>query len=278
MSWAVTWWGHASTSVELPASEGAESADGADGPDDRVVVATDPLLTRRLFHLHRTSPAPPPAATTADVVVVSHLHHDHLHLPSLDRFGTDVPVVVPRGAAREVPGLARRHLVEVAPGDEVEVAGVRVQVLPATHDGRRDPLPRRGTGVPAVGFRLASGGTTVWYPGDTGVREDFADVEPVDLALVPIGGWGPSLGHEHLDPEQAAAAVQRVGARWALPVHYGTFWPVGLRRLQPSTHHHFFSTPPGRFVAAVAALDAAAGPVPTALVPGFAERTWPTST
>jgi len=257
---AVTWWGHASTSVEL----------------DGVVVATDPLLSRRLFHLHRASEAPPTQATTADLVLVSHLHHDHLHLASLDRFAPDVPVVVPRGAPRAVPALLGRNLVEVAPGDRVEVAGITLQVLGATHDGRRDALSRRSVGVPAVGFRLASGTTSVWYPGDTGLRDDFADVDPVDLALVPIGGWGPSLGHEHLDPEEAATALDRVGARWALAVHYGTFWPVGLRRLHPATHRHFFLTPPERFAAAVARLADAGRAVPRVLTPGFAERVCPT--
>jgi len=257
--WAVTWWGHASTSVELGGA----------------VVATDPLLSRRLFHLHRTSEAPPVRATAADVVLVSHLHHDHLHVASLDRFDRDVPVVVPRGAAHAVPALAGRNLVEVAPGDRVEVSGIEVQVLGATHDGRRDALSRRSVGVPAVGFRLDDGTTSVWYPGDTGLRDDFAEVDPVDLALVPIGGWGPSLGHEHLDPEEAATALDRVGARWALAVHYGTFWPVGLRRLHPATHRHFFLTPPDRFSAAVARLADTGRAVPRVLTPAFAERVGP---
>ena len=87
---SVTWWGHSSMSIGL---------------GDRV-VATDPLLSRRVWHLRRTTPPPPPAASRADVVLVSHLHRDHLHLPSLRRFGRDVPVLVPRGAGRLVKGLA----------------------------------------------------------------------------------------------------------------------------------------------------------------------------
>jgi L-ascorbate metabolism protein UlaG (beta-lactamase superfamily) len=71
------------------------------GLGDRL-VATDPLLCRRVWHLRRTTPAPPPAASRAHVVLVSHLHRDHLHLPSLRRFGREVPVVVPPGAARLV--------------------------------------------------------------------------------------------------------------------------------------------------------------------------------
>ena len=248
---SLVWWGHSSTTLDLGV----------------VRVATDPLLTGRLYHLRRSTPPPPRDAVEADLVVVSHLHHDHLHLPSLDRFGPDVPVVVPRGAARVVRGLDRRPLVEVVPGDRVDVAGVTIDVLPAHHSGRRSELERGGD-VPALGFRLDDGTTSCWYPGDTGMRADFADVEPVDLAAVPIGGWGPSLGDEHLDPEQAVAAVALVGARWALAVHYGTFWPLWMRHLRPGNHRRLFESPPQRFRQAV--VDAGLDVVP--LTPAFGER------
>ncbi len=100
------------------------------------------------------------------------------------------------------------------------------------------------------------------------MRDDFADVEPVDLAAVPIGGWGPTLGDEHLDPEEAVAAVGQVGARWALAVHYGTFWPLWLRRLRPGNHQRLFVSPPQRF--RQAALDV--GLDGDAMTPAFGER------
>jgi L-ascorbate metabolism protein UlaG (beta-lactamase superfamily) len=227
---AVTWWGHASTTVELGATR----------------VATDPLLANRLYHLRRHGPRPPAAAADADLVLVSHLHADHLHRPSLHRFGAEVPLVVPRGAEELLPG---RALHPVSPGDVIELAGVRVEVLAAAHDGRRAPGSRhRG---PALGFRVSGEAGSFWFPGDTGSAVDLVPVAPVDLALVPVGGWGPTLGDEHLDPQQAAAAVARVGARWAVPVHWGTFWPIGLERLDRRTHHRLFVTPGARFASAL---------------------------
>ena len=245
---AVTWWGHSSMSIRL----------------GDVVVATDPLLTRRLFHLRRPTPPPPPAATRADVVLISHLHRDHLHLPSLDRFERSVPVLVPVGAPAIVKGLAGRELVEVSPGDRVTVAGLEIEVLPAHHDGRRSVVETAP--APAVGFRVDDGRASCWYPGDTG-WSDFTGVRRVDLAAVPIGGWGPTLGDDHLDPHEAARAVEVVGARWALAVHYGTFWPMAMRRLHPANHQRLFETPPERFREAVAEV---AGGV-TALTPAHAE-------
>jgi L-ascorbate metabolism protein UlaG (beta-lactamase superfamily) len=231
---ACTWWGHATATVELGG----------------IRVATDPLLADRLFHLVRYAATPAPAAARADLVLVSHLHRDHCHLPSLGRYGPDVPLVVPRGAEHLLAGLANDRLVPVAPDDVVERAGVRIEVLAATHDGRRHPLARDHP--PALGFRFESDAGSCWYPGDTEVRDDMAEVHPVDLALVPIGGWGPTLGDGHLDPGEAAEAVSRVGARWAVPVHWGTFWPAGLHRVLRANHQRLFVTPGPRFADALA--------------------------
>ena len=127
----ITWWGHATCTVE----------------DSDVRVLTDPLFARRLAHLRRRRGARAAAAAprVADAVLVSHLHADHLHC----RRWRDSPRArgcsCPRGAARAVPGL--RRLVapagcgsEVAPGDEMTVGDLVVRAVSARHDGRRLPF------------------------------------------------------------------------------------------------------------------------------------------
>ncbi len=244
------WWGHSTVTVEVAG----------------VRLVTDPLFSRRLLHLSRASAAPGPAAAVADLVLISHLHQDHLHLPSLQAFDPGVPIVVPRGAPHAVPGLSGLHLVEAAPGDVLEVSGVTVEVLAAHHDGRRHNLSRHR--VRALGFRVTAGARSVWYAGDTGWHDAIADVAAVDLALVPIGGWGPTLGAGHLDPHQAARAVALVGATWSLPVHHGTFWPVGMRSINPGNHRRLFEGPAEMFVAALKECGSSSIP----LTPRFGER------
>jgi L-ascorbate metabolism protein UlaG (beta-lactamase superfamily) len=236
MSIAVTWWGHASATVQTG--------------DTR--IATDPVLGDRLLHLKRYAVTPGREAVEADLVLISHLHHDHCHVPSLARFGPEVPILVPRGGERLLTKIAGDRVVPVVPGDVVERAGVRVEVLPATHDGRRNPWSRERPPPPALGFRVEGAAGSWWYPGDTEVRDDMRDVEPVDLALVPIGGWGPTLDDGHMHPEHAAEAVARVGARWAVPVHWGTFWPAGLQMIARENHNRLFVTP-GQRIAEVMA-------------------------
>ncbi|EKX65095.1 MBL fold metallo-hydrolase [Streptomyces ipomoeae] len=226
----ITWWGHATCTVE----------------DSGTRVLTDPLFTRRLAHLRRRRGAPPPPeAAVADVALVSHLHADHLHVPSLARLAPGTRLLVPRGAPRQVPGLRRLahlRLTEVAPGDEVRVRDLVVRAVPARHDGRRLPVgPHRS---PALGY-VVEGDARTYFAGDTGLFESMAkEVGPVDVALLPVGGWGPYLGEGHLNAGRAAEALARLAPRSAVPVHYGTYWPIGLDAVRP----HEFHAPGEEFV------------------------------
>ncbi|HZE06958.1 MAG TPA: MBL fold metallo-hydrolase, partial [Solirubrobacteraceae bacterium] len=94
--------------------------------------------------------------------------------------------------------------------------------------GRRTPL---GPAAATVGF-LLQGSRSVYFAGDTDLFDEMAQLRGrVDVALVPVWGWGPSVGVGHLDPERAAAAVALIAPALAIPVHWGTFaLPRPVRR------------------------------------------------
>ncbi|MFD9303798.1 MBL fold metallo-hydrolase [Streptomyces sp. NPDC060048] len=236
----ITWWGHATCTVE----------------DSGVRLLTDPLFARRLAHLRRRRGAvPPPEAAAADAVLVSHLHSDHLHLPSLARLAAGTRLLVPRGARRAVPGLARvarlrgLAVTEMGPGDVTAVSGagggaggVRVRAVSARHDGRRLPIGPQI--APALGY-VIEGSARTYFAGDTGLFDSMArEVGPVDVALLPVGGWGPYLGPGHLDAARAARALAVLAPAAAVPVHWGTYWPIGMDAVRP----HEFHAPGEEFV------------------------------
>jgi L-ascorbate metabolism protein UlaG (beta-lactamase superfamily) len=211
----VTWLGHATVLVELSGAR----------------LLTDPVLRGRVAHLVRHGPVPP-LPTGLDAVLLSHLHRDHADLPTLRRIEPDVPIVGPRGTAAALSRVRDSGTVhEVVVGDAVEVAPhVRVRAVPARHDGRRHPVGSR-TGAEALGF-VVEAGLRVYFAGDTDLFDGMPRIrgDGLDVALLPVWGWGPGVGPGHLDPDQAAQAVVRLRPRVAIPIHWGTFLPAGLGR------------------------------------------------
>lgn len=236
----VTWWGHASTTIEANGTR----------------LLTDPVLTSRIGHLRRRrGPTPAAEAGQCDAVLISHLHADHLHLTSLPFVAPDAALIVPRGAAKLIHadrGAAYSdRCIEVAPGNQVRIGSLEITAVTAHHDERR--LPWSSYTAQPLGYRV-DGSQSVWFAGDTDLYDDLAaETGAIDLALVPVGGWGPSLGPGHLDPIRAAEAVRRVGAATAIPVHFGTFWPIGLDWIKPE----LFLPPGDRFKAAMTEVDPA---------------------
>lgn len=210
----LTWLGHATVLF--------------DTGDERVI--TDPALTRRLAHLERRVAVPSDdEVASIDTVLLSHVHMDHFHRPSLSRLA-GAQMVVPAGAERLVPTGAGT-VTQVRAGDRPEVCVVTIDVVPADHSSRRGPHSR--IDAQPVGYVVRSGAGAVYFAGDTGLFPAMADLGPVDVALLPIWGWGSTLGERHLDPETAAEAAEMIGARRVIPIHWGTYSPIRLGRGAP---------------------------------------------
>jgi len=196
---------------------------------DGTRLLTDPLLRSRLLHLRRVGRSAVAPPEQIDAVLLSHLHFDHLDIPSLRQLGRGVRIVAPRGAGRLLAKKGFDGAVELAIGEELQVGNVSVTAVPAVHEAARLPF---GTRADPVGYVL-SGSRSVYFAGDTDLFPEMADLGPLDVALLPIWGWGPSLGHGHLDPRSAAEAARVLRPSIAIPIHWGTYFPAhaGLRTL-----------------------------------------------
>lgn len=211
----LTYVGHATVLIEL----------------DGVRVLTDPVLRRRVGPLVRHGPAPPPGTSqNIDAVLISHMHRDHADAASLRGFGRAVRLLVPPGSRRFFERRGFTDVTELESGESTGVGPLAVTAVEARHDGggRRHASQAR-----SLGF-LIRGGRSVYFAGDTDLFETMADLAPgLDLALLPVWGWGPTLGPGHLDPERAAEAAALLSPRLAVPIHWGTLYPLGLARFRP---------------------------------------------
>jgi len=206
----ITWIGHSTVLIEM----------------DGVRLLTDPLLRSHVLHMRRVAEkAASPEAV--DAVLISHAHYDHLDVTSLTRVAGNAKTIVPRGTGKRLLGWVD-DVVEVDAGEEVAVGGVTVTATSAEH----------GPGK-ALGY-LVRGSAQIYFAGDTDLFDGMRDFSAgLDVALLPIGGWGPRLPPGHLNPERAAQALELLRPRMVVPIHWGTYTRIGLSRDEAAPARQF---------------------------------------
>jgi L-ascorbate metabolism protein UlaG (beta-lactamase superfamily) len=216
---AVTWWGHATVAIDM----------------DGVRFVTDPVLRRWIGPLHWVGhQASRDEIERVDVVLLSHLHRDHTDVASLARLPARTRIVVPAGGSEVLVNRVRAGIEELDVGESTKVKDVTVRAVRADHDGRR---VLGGQEAAAVGY-LLSGSRRVYFAGDTELFDAMAEFPRLaggrlDIALLPISGWGLTLGPGHMDTARAAEAVRLLNPHLALPVHWGTLRVPVLWRTRP---------------------------------------------
>jgi L-ascorbate metabolism protein UlaG (beta-lactamase superfamily) len=130
-------------------------------------------------------------------------------------------VLVPAGAGSLLRRRGFRVVREVHAGQEVDLGALRVRATHAEHAAGR----RLGTGrTQPVGY-VITGTRTVYFAGDTDLFPAMDELGRIDVALLPVAGWGPRLPAGHLDPARAAQALELIKPRVAVPIHWGTYAP-----------------------------------------------------
>ncbi|MBK1664299.1 MBL fold metallo-hydrolase [Rhodospirillum rubrum] len=200
-------------------------------------ILTDPVFSERASPLPWVGPKrvrAPGIALDAlppiHAILLSHNHYDHMDLASLRALAKlwRAPILTGLGNARY---LARRG---VAGGIDLDwwqahslENGIEITFVPAQHWSKRGLFDGRKTLW--GGFFINAAAGSVYFAGDTGYPGPFRAIRhrlwSPDVALLPIGAYAPRwfMGEHHMDPEEAVAAFDELGARAALALHTGTF-------------------------------------------------------
>ena len=196
---------------------------------DGKTIITDPVLSRRIglgLGLATAGPArlTLPALSLKrlppiDLILLSHAHFDHLDRPTLGRLNKRTPIVTAMHTSDLVRDLGYRNIHEIGWGETTKVQGLTITGHQVMHWGARTFRDKhRGYNA----YLIEAPAHRVLYGGDSAYYEGFADVAPVDLAILGIGAYNPYLA-AHATPEQAWAMAQQAQAKHLLPMHHSTF-------------------------------------------------------
>ena len=200
-----TWLGHAAVEVRTPGGK---------------VILFDPWLGNPM------SPRSADTQQQLDLLLVTHGHGDHMGdaVSLAARFRPAWPCIheMSLWLARRLPG-GMDQVTGMNKGGTMEVAGLRVSMVPADHsagDWNAGGETTLYLGEPAGFVVELENGFRIYHAGDTAVFGDMTlirDLFRPDLAMLPIGG------HFTMDPVGAALAAELLGVRHVLPIHWGTF-------------------------------------------------------
>ena len=200
---ALTWLGHSTFVLETPGG---------------TRVLFDPWVTG--------NPATPEGAAdpgAIDLILVSHGHADHtgdLVRLAAEKAPQAVVGMVELMGWFDSQGVA--NTVGINKGGSTEAAGQRVTMTQALHSSSVNAEDGSivYTGEPAGFVLTIDSGYKVYFAGDTTVFGDMSligELYAPDLAILPIGDFFT------MGPLEAAKAVELLGVRRVLGMHYGTF-------------------------------------------------------
>ncbi|NLG49684.1 MAG: MBL fold metallo-hydrolase [Chloroflexi bacterium] len=143
----------------------------------------------------------------ADLILVTHAHHDHFSPDDIKKIaGPETVIVCPFDCAGQVPGQVR----SIAPGQAIQVGDVRVEAVPSYNTNKPNHPKEHGN----VGYVVEVGGQRIYHAGDTDVIPEMADVR-CDVALLPVGGTYT------MNAEEAAQSLAQIRPKMAVPMHWG---------------------------------------------------------
>jgi L-ascorbate metabolism protein UlaG (beta-lactamase superfamily) len=143
----------------------------------------------------------------ATVILVSHSHYDHYSTEDVAKAaGPESEVIGPRDVITD-----QERGRSISPGQTIDLGPVKVTAVPSYNPNKQfHPKANKW-----LGFVVEIGGTRIYYAGDTDLTDEMKNLENIDVALLPVGGTYT------MGVEEAAAAVEHMKPKKAVPCHWG---------------------------------------------------------
>lgn len=156
----------------------------------------------------------PPGQPAADLILITHAHHDHLSAEDVHQIARAGTVIVcPTACMAQLAGDVRG----VAPGDRLTIQSIEIEAVEAYNTDK----PNHPRSARNVGYVLTIGERRIYHAGDTDLIPEM-DAIRCDVAMLPIGGTYT------MNARQAADAAAHIKPQVVIPMHWGDI--VGSQR------------------------------------------------
>ncbi len=197
------------------------------------VWITDPIFYDLSILMKRRHPMPCniDELPSVDHILLSHGHRDHLDVKSLKKIlnkNANVQVYCPLGHVPMLRKIGFKYIQEAAWYQKYSIdAHTELVLCPAIHWNRRYVSDYNSTLWGS--FYLKTEGLALYFGGDTAYGSHFLDIKEKmgspDYVFMPVGAYKPRavMSWAHISPQQALVAFEEMGARYFVPMHYGTY-------------------------------------------------------
>ena len=156
------------------------------------------------------------ATHDADLIFLTHDHYDHFDPESINKLNREVMtmVVAPKSMFDKIgkeTDVDYNNVIPLAPGDKMQLNGFPIEAVPSYNIGKEFHPKEAGW----LGYVITIDGQRIYVCGDMDATPEAKAVQ-CDIVLVPVGGTYT------MDPAEAAAFVNELKPKIAIPTHYGS--------------------------------------------------------
>lgn len=152
----------------------------------------------------------PKDAEKADLILITHCHSDHTEKSSFNRIYEEQSTVIAPEVCKNI--IESKNAIPVKPKEDMEKKGIKIETIPMYNTKWYRRLFHKKS-KELCGYVICGENLRIYHAGDTDVISEMEQLENIDYALLPIGGFFT------MNKEEALKAIGKIKPKKVIPMH-----------------------------------------------------------